>query len=313
MIVVLATAQTVQAGKLSWLDDVVKDVIREAEASSKVVVKGADEAAQASRTGGRLFVREAADEGLEIVARRADEVGRMGRTVGAAPAEALLESRFSRLMKVEPEMAKTFAALAPAEKRLVVEMGETAQRLARRYPGQAETMVRQLGTDGLAAVRVYGDDVAEVIAREGSETLKILRKTGRTGWSFFTNTVLPNKKKLAAAGILAVFLADPDRFVDSAGQATKYAAELFAKAGISLAGAMSDGAVKGLTNTFAELLASYGISPTMARYIGVGIAVFVVALSLIILIGAPLRWMLAPFMVPFRILRGLKRTVTPKS
>ena len=62
------------------------------------------------------------------------------------PSEALLQSRFTRLLSNDPEAARTFATLAPAERRLVVEMGETAQRLARRYPGQAETMIRRLGT-----------------------------------------------------------------------------------------------------------------------------------------------------------------------
>ena len=81
-------------------------------------------------------------------------------------------------------------------------MGETAQRLAKRYPGQAEPMIRQLGTEGLSAVRVFGDDVAETLAKEGTSSLSVLRKTGRTGWDFFTTKVLPNKGKLAAAGCL---------------------------------------------------------------------------------------------------------------
>src|SRR4029077_16390739 len=127
------------------------------------------------------------------------------------------------------------------EKRLVVEMGETAQQLARRYPREAETMVRRLGPDGLTAVRVFGDDVAEVLVKEGPESLGVLRKAGRGGWSFFTTQVLPHKKKLAAAGVLAAFLANPDKFVDYAGQATEYAVREFAKAGVQLAGAGGGG------------------------------------------------------------------------
>ena len=92
-------------------------------------------------------------------------------------------------------------------------------------------MVRQLGPEGLTAVRVFGDDVAEVLAKEGSQSLGVLRKTGRGGWSFFTNQVLPHKKKLAAAGILAAFLANPEKFVDYTGQATEFAVREFAKAG----------------------------------------------------------------------------------
>ena len=67
-------------------------------------------------------------------------------------------------------------------------------------PQEAETMVRRLGPEGLTAVRVFGDDVAEVMVKEGPESLNVLRKTGKGGWSFFTQQVLPHKKKLAAAG-----------------------------------------------------------------------------------------------------------------
>ena len=125
-------------------------------------------------------------------------------------------------MRQDPQALRTFTALAPAEKRLVVELGETAQLLARRYPAEAETMVRRLGPEGLTAVRVYGDDVAEVLAKEGTESIGVLRRSGRAGWSFFTSQVLPHKKKLLAAGVLAAFLANPEKFVDYAGRATEY-------------------------------------------------------------------------------------------
>ncbi len=150
------------------------------------------------------------------------------------------------------QVLRTFEALAPAEKRLVVELGETAQILARRYPANAEAMVRRLGPEGLSAVRVFGDDVAEVIVKEGPESLSVLRKAGRGGWSFFTNTVLPNKKKLAAAGVLAVFLANPEKFVDYAGQATEFAVREFARAGIQLASAAGLGAARGLESSIGK-------------------------------------------------------------
>src|SRR4029077_1473313 len=174
------------------------------------------------------------------------------------------------------------------EKRLVVEMGETAQQLARRYPREAETMVRRLGPDGLTAVRVFGDDVAEVLVKEGPESLGVLRKAGRGGWSFFTTQVLPHKKKLAAAGVLAAFLANPEKFVDYAGQATEFAVREFAKAGIQLASAVGGGAVRGLENTIGEALASYGLDFAWLRYIGMGLAGFVVVLSLMVIVGLPI-------------------------
>lgn len=293
-LVMLAAPGVARAGKLSWLDDVVREVVREAEAGGKAAARGADEAAGSLKAGGRLFVREAADEGLDAVARRAEGLARAGKAV-EEPSEALLKSRFARLVSGSDEMARTFAALAPAEKRLVVEMGETARRLAIRYPGQAETMIRELGTEGLTAVRVFGDDVAEALAKEGPASLGVLRKTGRNGWEFFTKKVLPHKGKLAAAGVLGLYLANPDKFVDTAGRATKYAIDQFARAGVSLAGAVGDATVRGLGGSFGDWLAARGIPVSVARTVGIGLAVLVVAASLLVLLGAPIRWMLRPF------------------
>ena len=188
--VALARPGPALAGKVSWLDEVVQEVIREAGAGGKAAARGEGDRRAAA---GRLFAREA-DEGLETVARRSDALARSARQV-ESPSEALLQARFGRLLRPEPETARAFAALAPAEKRVVVEMGEAAQQLARRYPGQAEAMVRKLGTEGLSAVRVYGDDVAEVVVKEGPEALGVLRKTGRGGWKFFTEQVLPQQEE----------------------------------------------------------------------------------------------------------------------
>ena len=201
-----------EAGKLSWLDEVVREVVRDARVGGRAAARSGDAANTTAHAAGRLFVHEA-DESLEILRAGADDLGRVGRRVDQ-PAEALLHERFARLLRSDPEAGRAFAGLSGAEQRLVVQVGETAQELARRYPDQAETMIRRLGTEGLTAVRVYGDEVAETLVKEGPESLGILRKTGRGGWSFFTQQVLPHKKKLAAAGVLGLFLANPEKFVD---------------------------------------------------------------------------------------------------
>lgn len=283
------------AGKLSWLDEVVQTAIKEADAGGKAAARAE------SHAGGRLLLK-GADESLETVARRSDELTRsLGRRI-EQPAEAALDLRFNRLVRSNPEMARTFGALQPAEKRLVVEMGESAQRLARRYPGQAETMVRSLGVDGLTAVRVYGDDVAQVIVREGPESINVLRKTGRAGWAFFTDRVLPNKGKLAAAGVLTLFLANPEKFVDTAGNATQFAVEQFAKAGIQLAGAVGGGVAEGLGQALSD---SLGIDSGLGRSLGIAAAVLVAVLAFMVLLGLPFRALTWP-------LRTLWRVVAPR-
>lgn len=303
----LAGAATpARAGKLSWLDEIVREVIREAEAGGKAAARGAggDGATAALRGSRRLFAREA-DEGLEVLVKRSDDFARAGRRAETA-SEAVLQKRFTRLIPHDPENARAFAALAPAEKRLVVEMGETAQRLARRYPGRAEAMVQALGTEGMTAVRVFGDDVAEVVVKEGPASLGVLRKTGRGGWAFFTGQVLPHKKKLVAAGVLAAFLANPDRFVDYAGRATEYAVREFARAGVQIAGAVGGGAAKGLEASLGEALSRYGLNSAATRYLGMALAGAVVVLAALVVLGLPIRWALAPVTWPLRLLFGRK-------
>jgi hypothetical protein len=170
-------------------------------------------------------------------------------------------------------------------------------------------MVRRLGPEGLTAVRVFGDDVAEVLVKEGPESLGILRKTGRSGWSFFTKNVLPHKKKLAAAGVLAAFLADPEKFVDYAGQATEFAVREFGKAGIQLVAAVGGGAMRGIDHTIGRALSSYGLDLPILRYLGMGLAGLVVIGSFLAIIGLPIRWMFRPVRWILRpvghVLRGI--------
>ena len=281
-----------RAGGLSWLDEVVQRAVREAGAGGKT----------AARQTGRLFAREG-DETLQALARRSDDLGRLARR-GEAPAESALKTRFARLVGQEPEMAKTFANLAPAEQRVVLELGETARRLAVRYPGQAEPMIRRLGTEGLSAVRAYGDDVAEVITKEGPESVNVLRKTGRTGWEFFNAKVLPNKGKLAAAGVLGLFLATPEKFVDTAGRATQYAVDQFARAGLSLAGAIGGGASRGLESALGRTLAGWGIDSSATRKLGMIAAGLVALLASMVVLGLPTRWLLRPLTWPLRAAMG---------
>jgi hypothetical protein len=290
------------AGKVSWLDDVLRRVVREAETEGKAVARAVD--GPVVRASGRMLAHDA-EEGLEVLAKRSDDLARTARRLDQ-PAEAALKTRFGRLVREEPAMARQFAALAPAEKRLVVEMGETAQRLARRYPGQAESMIRKLGGEGMSAVRAYGDDVAEVLVKEGPEGVDVLRKTGRGGWRFYTQTVLRHKKKLAAAGVLALFLANPDRFVDKAGRVSEYAVKEFAKAGIQLAGAMGGGAARGLDAAIGQTLGSYGLNSVALRKFGMGLAAVVAVLAAMVLLGIPVGWIFRPLAWPVKMVFGRK-------
>jgi hypothetical protein len=304
--VFLVPPAAAHAGKLSWLDEVVQQVIVEAKAGAKRAVRSSEGARSEVARAGRLFARYEGEAGLEQLVRRSEDLARAGRRL-EQPAELLLQARFSRLLKHDAKTLRAFSALPPAEKRLVVELGESAQQLARRYPAEAEVMVRRLGPEGLTAMRVFGDDVAETVAKEGPEALGVLRKAGRGGWEFFTGQVLPHKKKLAAAGVLAVFLANPEKFVDYAGRATEFAAREFARAGIQLASAAGAGAARGLDASLGAALAPYGLNYRALRYLGTAAAAMVVLLSLCVIVGLPIRWLLQPLLWPWSLLLHRRR------
>src|SRR5262249_21615043 len=123
--------------------------------------------------------------------------------------------------------------------------------------------------------------------------------------------VLTHKKKLAAAGVLALFLADPDKFVDATGRATQYAVEQFAKAGIQLAGAVGGGAARGVENALGGLLAQYGMDSALTRRVGMIVAGAVAVFAALVLFGLPVRWIVRPLTWPFRALVGRLRPPVP--
>lgn len=299
-VMTLACPAIASAGVLSWLDDVVQASVRKADPDL------------AARRTGRLFARESAElgeEGLGTIVRRGDDLSR-GVRKADEPAAALLDARFDRLVGSDTDLAREFARLTPAERKFVVEMGETAQNLAKKYPGRADSMIRGMGADGLSAVAVYGDDVAEVLAAEGPQAVNVLRRTGRPGWKFFTETVLPNKTKLAAAGVLTAFMVAPEQFVDMAGQATDFAVRQFASAGIQLASAVGGGAVRGLESAIGGWLESQGLNFAVARYVGMVAAAWAVIVSGLVLFGLPARLATAPVRLaiwPFRRLAKVIR------
>ncbi len=153
--------------------------------------------------------------------------------------------------------------------------------------------------------------MAEVVVKEGPESLGVLRKTGRGGWDFFTETVLPNKKKLIAAGVLAAFLADPDKFVDTAGRATEYAVRQFARAGVDLVGAVERRGRPGAGSL--DRRGPGRLRPELRRaplprdgrwpaWSSLG--------ATLVLLGLPVRWMLRPFTWPFRMVFGRRKPAT---
>ena len=95
--------------------------------------------------------------------------------------------------------------------------------------------------------------------------------------------------------MLAVFLANPEKFVDYAGQATEFAVREFARAGIQLASAAGLGACAGWRSSISQTLAAYGLDSTRPPLDRYGPRRTRCLLRALILLGLPVRWMLRPF------------------
>jgi hypothetical protein len=83
LIMLAGLAGPARAGKMSWLDDVVQEVLVEAKAGGKGLAReiGGDGAKLEARRAGRLFLAHDADEGLEHLVRQSEELARAGRRV----------------------------------------------------------------------------------------------------------------------------------------------------------------------------------------------------------------------------------------
>ena len=277
-------AAPAQAGKMNALEGLIRAVVEDGRAELKTVARTAEEA--------RLL--RGSEELFETTARRHELLVRAAGRVAELDESAVAKRLAQLSARADSETARTLATMSIAERHFVVEAAETAGDLCRKYPGQAGDMIRKLGPEGLSYARVYGDDVAEVVLKEGPESLGVLRKGGRGAWTFFKETVLPNKKKLVAAGVLAAFLANPDKFVDMAGRATDYAVSEFARAGVELASEVPGALVAGLDSGASSVLDRLGMNYAPVRWTTVALLLLIAAGAAMRLVGWPLRTLTWP-------------------
>ena len=120
-------------------------------------------------------------------------------------------------------------------------------------PGRGLRVVSLLDVDGLYLAKVYGDEVVEATARLGDRRfLKVVRRTGEHGVEFFRKWIKPHWKKWAGTAALTAFLAEPDAFIDAAGNLTEHASEQFTRLGIKVASAPFTGVATGIIESFKE-------------------------------------------------------------
>jgi hypothetical protein len=282
------------AGKLNALEGLLRSVVEDSRSELRTVATAAGEEARMLRGSEELF---------ETTARRHEMLLRAAGRVADLDEQAVAKRLAQFSARADSETARTLASMSIAERHFVVEAAETASDLCRKYPADATEMIRKLGPEGLSYARVYGDDVAEVVLKEGPESLGVLRKGGRGAWTFFRESVLPNKKKLAAAGVLAAFLANPDQFVDMAGRATDYAVREFARAGVELAAGVPGALVSGIDAGANNVLDRLGMNYAPVRWTTVTLLLLIAAGVTMRLVGWPLRVLAWPVTFAVRRLR----------
>jgi hypothetical protein len=279
---------------MSVLEGLVRAAIEEGRGELKAGAKVAEEA-RLLRGGEELFENAARQH--ELLLRAAGRIAELD--------EPALGKRITQLAaRADSETAHTLAQMSIAERRFVVEAAETAGTLSRKFPNEAAEMVRRLGPEGLSYTRVYGENVAEVVLKEGPESLGVIRKGGRGAWTFFNESVLPHKKKLAAAGVLAAFLASPDKFVDMAGRATDFAVREFARAGVELASGLPNSVAGGINAGVDRVLDRWGLNYAPLRWTAVAFLLLVAAAAAMRIVGWPVRMLFWPVTFAVRRLRG---------
>ena len=227
--------------------------------------------------------------------RRSEELAKAGRRFDQ-PSEALLKPGFRGCSNRIRRFCERSRHSRRPRSGLVVELGETAQTLARRYPANAEAMVRRLGPEGLSAVRVFGDDVAEVLVKEGPESMSVLRKAGARRLVVLHEYGLTQQEEAGRRGRAGGVPGQPRevRRLRRPGHRVRrprvrqgrHSACLGRRAGRSPRAREFDRQ---------KPWPSYGLNFPVLRWLGMGLAAIVAAGALMIVLGLPVRWLLRPF------------------
>ena len=182
--------------------------------------------------------------------RHSDDLPKLPTSVRAL-SDADAVKQFDRLEGADDALRRQFLTLSPTERAALLELAAAAQKVV-RHQDNAFSLLRKLDLDGLAQARTYGDFVVDGVRMMDAPYKSVVRKMGNGAAVFFERYLRPNYKSLLAAGLVATYLATPEKFHDELGKLTQWAAERFTKLGIEVAGAVPRGAWQALCEKFAR-------------------------------------------------------------
>lgn len=175
--------------------------------------------------------------------RRADPPGQKPRL----PDNAALRASLNAL---DPATLHSLDNLSKENSTLLLRVFAGAKVLEKASPDRLmrARLLTEGGGDLILAAETHGDDVAyaayRLLAAQDVGQLPVgsvqrfAEQTAKRGEGFlrvWKTWVEPNWKQLAGAGLITAFLADPDLFIDAAGNLTAYATDSFTRLGIRVA------------------------------------------------------------------------------
>lgn len=192
----------------------------------------------------------------------------------AARATVRKAAMFQALEKAIPDnpaLLKEIRTLDNASQETAVVLAKGGQSIVRAMPDIAGRgqLLKRGGADVVAAVGLHGDDAARAAMRldaaiQGGSLIvpagkravtledfgRIMTETGESGWRFWQTYVQPHWKLWLGSGALALYLADPEQFQDTAGQLSEAG---FRHLGL-LMGEVSAGSIRGISQGTAQVV-----------------------------------------------------------
>lgn len=188
----------------------------------------------------KMFSKEAGEEGLEVLAKKIEQlaakhgdeglevVRKLGpRALRAADEAGANSAAAIRAMSRFGEDGLVWVAKRPEGLELAAKYGDDAAEVLVKHKQVAEPLLRESGESAVRAFKavdpqngrllaIMAADRATAPLARNPQLLDVVGKYGDSAVKF----IWRNKGKLAAAGVLAAFLADPQPFIDGTRQLT---------------------------------------------------------------------------------------------
>lgn len=310
MVIFLTAGFGAHAAPLNVLDDVMRSL---AKVADDIPLQSADDIIE--RISKSSAAREVIEKEMKSAGYASDALE--GATTVAKRSEAFTEILRKSAGNLDPAVLATLRNADETVQGSAIVLAKGGNNVAEVIPDLAarSRFLREGGADTLAAVGMYGSDAAKAAMRVDAAlrsgvmvipsgcrkiTLadfgRVMLQAGGASWTFWKRYVEPHWKVWAGCGAAALYLSNPDRFQDQAGNMVeggfKHLTELAGEATASTIRGLSKGFKEARSNIFVAIKESFFSSWDAV----VGVLVFVVLLGLLFrgtryYLMTPFRWL----------------------